>query len=115
MLLALCAAVPQPPPPPPPPGPRPAASYWASGSSVYTNAWAADGMAIPGAPVTDKHQEPIELKINGVSWSGLESSPCVLGGLEHHPVAQYMAFLKSNIATVVVNIETLRHFGSLVD
>ena len=77
---------------PAPSGQRPASSYWASGSKILTNAWSAS-RAIPGGPAEDG-DEPVELRINGASWSGLESSPCVLGGLEERHVSDYMAWLR---------------------
>ena len=40
--------------------------------------------------------EGTELKIKGVSWFGMESRPCAVGGLEQMPVEIGAAFLRKN-------------------
>lgn len=72
---------------------HPVASYWTSGASIFTNAWSEDGT------FTGSHNgaKPVELKINGVSWSGLESSPCVLGGLERHDARDYLKQIRETM------------------
>ncbi|KAL1524626.1 hypothetical protein AB1Y20_019514 [Prymnesium parvum] len=64
------------------------ASYWTSGAKILTNAWS-HGSKFP-AQASDRVGEPVELRLNGVSWSGMESSPCVLGGLEKHDARDYL-------------------------
>jgi len=77
---------PNPPPPPPPIPPRPApppdtSEYWAVGNQIFTTAF--------GTPDTP-------LRIKGVSWFGMESSVCYIGGADSNPISTYMAFLKEN-------------------
>jgi len=35
-----------------------------------------------------------ELRVKGISWSGFESSPCILGGMRNRPVADYLKLIK---------------------
>ena len=54
-----------------------------------TQAWSTEG-GIPGGEPSEA-APPVELQLNGVSWGGLESSPCVLGGLHKRASAEYWA------------------------
>ena len=73
---------------------HPASSYWTQGASIYTNAWV-DGGSVPGPG--EEPAEPVELRINGVSWSGLESKPCVLGGLEKHDARDFLKLMSETM------------------
>ena len=66
------------------------ADYWTYGSKMFTNAWDAHG-------VLHHDGGPLELRINGVSWSGFETSPCVPGGLEHHDVKEYLETMSKDM------------------
>lgn len=73
---------PDPPKPPAPPAPPPdRAEYWTSGRRLMTNAFNTDG-------------QPLRLK--GVSWFGLESMPCYIGGGHAAPLAANARFLHAN-------------------
>ena len=76
---------------PAPPPPRPAtnaaetiALYWTREGRIFTNV--VEEGATP--------REGTELKIKGVSWFGLESKPCAIGGLDQMPVEAGAAFLR---------------------
>ena len=77
---------PRPPPTPPrvptPPAPPPnRASYWTEGAHILTDAWNTQGL-------------PVHIK--GVSWSGLELSPCYIRGGNVARLDSYASFLVSN-------------------
>ena len=74
---------PSPPPSPPPPDHSRDAHYWTDGSTIRTNVLGGQG-----------GHEGVELKIKGISWFGLESKPCVIGGLDKMPVENGAEFLK---------------------
>ena len=59
--------------------------YWTKKGTIRTNALGGGGGA-----------EGTELQIKGVSWFGLESKPCSIGGLEQMPVDMGAAFLRKN-------------------
>ena len=78
------------PPSPSPPPPTVTASsrqmdaaYWTHDATLRTSSLGGSS----GADGT-------ELKIKGVSWFGLDSMPCVLGGLDKVPLGSLAAFLK---------------------
>ena len=75
---------------------RPASSYWTHGASIYTNAWVSGG-AVPGPDEGELAAEAVELQINGVSWSGFESKPCVLGWLEKHDARDFLKQLSETM------------------
>ena len=74
-------------PPSPPPFPRqpagspPLSEYYAYGSRLYTNAWGEGG-------------EPTSLVIKGVSWFGMESQVCFIGGSHAASMESSAAWLK---------------------
>eukprot|EP00966_Prymnesium_polylepis_P185269 4294165-Prymnesium_polylepis.1 len=70
-----------------------ASSYWTDGPKLFTNAWV-EGSASPHAVPTSAS---VELHINGVSWSGFESSPCVLGGLEKRPARDFLQLMSGTM------------------
>ena len=67
-------------PPSPPPPPPNTAEYWTSGASIWTNAF----------ELSDTHG----LLIKGVSWFGLESGSCYIGGGPGGPLRSYAQFLQ---------------------
>ena len=77
---------PGPPPSPPagwpsPPSPPPdTAEYWTEGELIHTNAF-----KLPAGE---------SLIIKGVSWFGLESGVCFIGGGQAGPLSEYASFLK---------------------
>ena len=76
---------PVPPPPPSPPDFSHSALYWTHKASLRTNALGGEG-GVHGT----------ELRIKGVSWFGLESKPCAIGGMEQMPVDIGASFLRKN-------------------
>ena len=82
------AADPPDPPPPPPPSPMrtissPQVMYWTERGRIKTNLFGGAG-----------GREGAELVIKGVSWFGLDSKPCVIGGLAEMPVSAGAALLR---------------------
>ena len=57
---------------------QPGSAYWTQGTQIITNAWDSAGR------LGQSEHTGVEVRINGVSWSGFESQPCVLGGLGVH-------------------------------
>ena len=60
--------------------------FWTRGSSLYTNAF--------GSASSTGDREP--LRIKGVSWFGLESSPCYPGGASKGKIELGMEFLRTH-------------------
>ena len=79
-------------PPSPPDGMRPPAylpaEYWTSGHEIFTTAFGGDALHTA-------------LQIKGVSWFGLEGSPCEVGGLGEMSIEQGAAFLRKNAFNAV--------------
>lgn len=76
----------------------PASSYWSKGAKIFTNAWDKDGNLGRG------DASGVEVRINGVSWSGFESRPCVLGGLEAHDVLDYLRLLSHDVGLNAIRV-----------
>jgi hypothetical protein len=60
-------------------------------AAVLTNAWDAHGVLGQSDPAG------VEVRLNGVSWSGFESRPCLPGGLAQHDVRDYLKLLHDDM------------------